>query len=94
VTPPPPPEVPKEEKRQCQVIFDQGEVAVARFPPALGSNSTAQVCRHLGFCDDNENISFKDASNYAKLFDIGLSSAHIAALAALFGWEEPQVGQD
>jgi hypothetical protein len=30
-------------------------------------------------------FSFKDASNYAKLFDTGLSSDHIAALVALFG---------
>jgi hypothetical protein len=34
----------------------------------------------------------KDASNYAKLFDTGLSSDHIAALAASFGWEVPQDG--
>ena len=39
-----------------------------------------------------ENISLEDACNYAKLFDSGLSSAHVAALAALFGWEVPQVG--
>jgi hypothetical protein len=52
------------------------------------------VCRRLGFCDDNENISLQDASNYAKLFDTRLSSAHIAALATLFGWEVPQVGMD
>jgi hypothetical protein len=45
-----------------------------------------------GFCDNDENISFKDASNYAKLFDSRLSSDHIAALAALFGWDVPQVG--
>lgn len=66
---------------------------MAKFPPELGSNSTAQVCRHLGFCDENEVVSFKDASNYAKLFDTGLSSDHIAALVALFGWVLPQVGQ-
>jgi hypothetical protein len=65
---------------------------VAKFPPELGSNAAAQVCRHLGFCDDMENISLEDACNYAKLFDSGLSSAHVAALAALFGWEVPQVG--
>jgi hypothetical protein len=58
---------------------------VAKFPPELGSSSAAHVCKHLGFCDNDENISFKDASIYAKLFDSGLSSDHIAALAALFG---------
>jgi hypothetical protein len=58
---------------------------VAKFPPELGSNAAAQVCRYLGFCDDMENISLEDACNYAKLFDSGLLSAHVAALAALFG---------
>jgi hypothetical protein len=65
---------------------------VAKFPPELSSNAAAQVCRHLGFCDDMENISLEDASNYAKLFDSALSSVHVAVLAALFGWEVPQVG--
>jgi hypothetical protein len=65
---------------------------VAKFPPELSSNVAAQVCRRLGFCDDMENISLEDANNYAKLFDSGLSSAHIAALVALFGWKVPQVG--
>jgi hypothetical protein len=30
---------------------------------------------------------------YAKLFDSALSREHIAALAALFGWEVPPLGQ-
>lgn len=63
---------------------------MAKFPPELGSSSAAHVCRHLRFCDDNGNISFKDASNYAKIFDTRLSSDHIAALATSFGWEVPQ----
>ena len=62
---------------------------MAKSPPELGSLSAAQVCKHLGFCDDNENISFRDASNYAKLFDSALSKDHIIALAALFGWDVP-----
>jgi hypothetical protein len=62
---------------------------VVKFPPELGSESAAKVCRFLGFCDEQENISFQDAS----LFDAALSSDHIAALAALFGWEVPQVVQ-
>jgi hypothetical protein len=62
---------------------------VAKFPPELGSESAAKVCRLLGFCDDQENISFQDARKYARLFDAALSSDHVAALAALFGWEVP-----
>jgi hypothetical protein len=54
---------------------------VAKFPLELSSSSAAHACRHPGFCDDNKNISFKDASNYAKLFDTGLSNEHIAAVA-------------
>ena len=66
---------------------------VAKFPPELGSSSAAQVCRQLGFCDENENISLVDANGYAKLFENELSSSHIAAVAALFGWQVPLAGQ-
>lgn len=62
-------------------------------PPELGSSSAAHICRHLGFCDEQENVSFKDASNYARLFDSALSMEHIAALAALFGWDVSPAGQ-
>jgi hypothetical protein len=65
---------------------------VAKFPPELGSEVAAQVCRHLVFCDDNEVIFVQDAGKYAKLFVSGLCSVHIAALAALFGWTVPQNG--
>jgi hypothetical protein len=51
------------------------------------------VCRFLGFCDEQENISFQDARKYASVFDAALSSDHIAALAALFGREVPHVVQ-
>jgi hypothetical protein len=47
----------------------------------------------LGFCDENENISLEDANGYAKLIENGLSSNHIAAVAALFGWQVPLGGQ-
>jgi hypothetical protein len=47
----------------------------------------------LGFCDEQENISFQDARKYASVFDAALSSDHIAALAALFGREVPHVVQ-
>jgi hypothetical protein len=66
---------------------------VAKFPPKLRSDSAAKVCRLLGFCDEQENISFQDARKYASLFDAALSGDHIAALAALFGWEVPHVVQ-
>ena len=66
---------------------------VAKIPPELGSPSAAKVCKHLGFCDERENISFTDARRYAKLFDSPLSREHITALAALFGWEVPPPGQ-
>jgi hypothetical protein len=84
--PPPPTQSTKRRKKAMPSDFrPRRSRRVAKFPPELGSNSAAQVCRHLGFCDDIENISLQDASNYAKLIDTGLSSAHIAALAALWG---------
>jgi hypothetical protein len=67
---------------------------VAKFPPELGSESATKVCRYLDLCDEHENISLKNASNYARLLDSALSRDHIAALEALFfGWEVPQVEQ-
>jgi hypothetical protein len=91
--PPPPHRRTKSRKKTMPSDFrPRRSRRVAKFPPELGSNAAAQVCRHLGFCDDMENISLEDACTYAKLFDSGLSSAHVAALAALFGWEVPQVG--
>jgi hypothetical protein len=47
----------------------------------------------LGFCDEMENISLDDANGYARLFKNGLSDSHVAAVAALFGWQVPLVGQ-
>jgi hypothetical protein len=68
---------------------------VAKIPHELGSSSAAKVCRHLGFCDEKEHISFTftDARRYAKLFESPLSREHITALAALFGWEVPPPSQ-
>jgi hypothetical protein len=88
--PPPPHRRTKSRKKVMPSDFrPRRSRRVAKFPPELGSNAAAQVCRHLGFCDETENISLDDACNYAKLFYSGLSSAHVAALAALFGWEVP-----
>jgi hypothetical protein len=66
---------------------------VAKIPPELGSPSATKVCKHLGFYDERENISFTDARRYAKLFESPLSRQHIFALAAPFGWEVPPPGQ-
>lgn len=65
---------------------------VAKLPPELGNESAATICRQLGFCDDQEHISFEDAQKYVHLFDAALSREHVAAMAALFGWELP--GED
>ena len=66
---------------------------MANLPPELGNESAAKVCRQLGFCDDQEHISFEDAQKYVHLFDAALSREHIAAMAALFGWELPVEGR-
>jgi hypothetical protein len=89
----PTPQIPKRRKKPLPSNFmPRRSRRVAKFPPELGSEAAAQVCRHLGFCDDNEVISVQDVGNYAKLFVSGLSSVHIAALAALFGWTVPLNG--
>jgi hypothetical protein len=89
----PTPRFPKRRKKPLPSNFiPRRSRRVAKFPPELGSEAAAQVCRHLGFCDDNEVIFVQDARKYAKLFVSGLCSIHIAALAALFGWTVPQNG--
>jgi hypothetical protein len=89
----PTPQIPKRRKKPLPSNFmPRRSRRVAKFPLELGSEAAAQVCRQLGFCDDNEVISVQDAGNYAKLFVSGLSSVHIAALAALFGWTVPLNG--
>jgi hypothetical protein len=58
---PPPPRSTKRRKKTLPSNFrPRRSRSVAKFPLELGSSSAAHVCRHLGFCDDNENISFKD----------------------------------
>jgi hypothetical protein len=59
----------------------------------LGNEAATKVCRQLGFCDDQEHISFEDAQKYVHLFDAALIREHIAAMAALFGWELPVEGR-
>lgn len=87
----PPPQTIKRRKKTLPSNFQpRRSRRVVKFPPELEFESAAQVCRHLGFCDVNEVISLQDARKYVKLFDIGLSSNHIAALAALFGWVFPR----
>lgn len=90
---PPPALIVKRRKMMPSNFKPRRSRRVAKFPPELGSDAAAKVCRHLGFCDEHENISFRDASNYARLFHSTLSRDHVAALAALFGWEVPHVEQ-
>jgi hypothetical protein len=43
--------------------------------------------------DENEGIDQEALDCYSKLFDKPLSPSHIQALAALFGWSAPGVGE-
>jgi hypothetical protein len=90
---PPPPQPAKRKKMMSSNFQLRRSRRVAKIPPELGSFSAAKVCRHLGFCDEQEIISFTDARKYAKLFDSPLSMEHITALAALFEREVPPPGQ-
>jgi hypothetical protein len=90
----PPPRTTNRRRRTVPTNFiPRRSRRVAKFPPELGSSSAAQVYRQLGFCDEMENISLEDTNNYARLFKNGLSGSHVAAVAALFGWQVPLVGQ-
>ncbi|WVZ93487.1 LOW QUALITY PROTEIN: hypothetical protein U9M48_039462 [Paspalum notatum var. saurae] len=46
-----------------------------------------RVIRCLGFTTGNEAIDQKAQDDYSKLFDGQLTDAHLAALAAIFGWQ-------
>lgn len=48
--------------------------------------------KKLGIHVENDMPSFSDIDAYARLFDHPLSTSHIAALAALFGWTVPSNG--
>lgn len=82
---------PQPQKRRKKVVSadfkPRRSRRVAKLPPDLGNAVAAKVCRQLGLCDDQDSISLQDATKYAKLFEVPLSREHVAALAALFGWE-------
>lgn len=87
-----PPPIPKRRKKTLPRNFrPRRSRRVAKFPPELGSDAAASVCKKLGFCDDHGNITLEDASKYAVLFNSPLSREHIAALAALFGWDTSEL---
>jgi hypothetical protein len=87
-----PPPVPKRRKKTLTRNFKpRRSRRVAKFPPELGSEAAASVCKKLGLCDDHGNISLEDASRYAALYNSPLSREHIAALAALFGWDASEL---
>lgn len=52
-----------------------------------------KVMRVLHVIDENEGINPEALDRYSKLFDKPLSPSHIQALAALFGWSAPEVGE-
>jgi hypothetical protein len=93
--PPPPPPIIKRKKRKTlpNDFNPRRSRRVANLPPKLGNEAATKVCRQLGFCDDQEHISFEDAQKYVHLFDAALIREHIAAMAALFGWELPVEGR-
>ena len=87
-----PPPIPKRRKKTLPRNFrPRRSRRVAKFPPELGSEAAASVCKKLGFCDDHGNITLEDASKYAVLFNSPLSREHIAALAALFEWDTSEL---
>jgi hypothetical protein len=87
-----PPPIPKRRKKTLLRNFrPRRSRRVAKFPPELGSEAAASVCKKLGFCDDHGIITLEDASKYVVLFNSPLSREHIAALAALFGWDTSEL---
>jgi hypothetical protein len=53
-----------------------------------------RLCRELGLSDEEGRISDETLERYIKLYDEDrLFRDHVAALAALFGWDAPPEGQ-
>jgi hypothetical protein len=59
----------------------------------LAGRSAKKVMRSLGIIGKNQGIDQQAQEEYAKLFSKPLSSAHLAALAALFGWKTLRTGE-
>jgi hypothetical protein len=59
----------------------------------LAGRSAKKVMRSLGIIGKNQGIDQQAQEEYAKLFSKPLSSTHLAALAALFGWKTLQTGE-
>jgi len=59
------PSIPKHRKKTLPSNFKpRRSRRVAKIPPELGTEEVANVCRKLGFCDDQDNISMDDANKY------------------------------
>jgi hypothetical protein len=87
-----PPPIPKRRKKTLLRNFrPRRSRRVAKFPPELGSEAAATICKKLGFYDDHGNISLGDASKYVVLYNSPLSREHIAGLATLFGWDTSEL---
>jgi hypothetical protein len=58
-------------------------------PGPVTSDAQKRVIRSLGFATNNEVIDQKNQDDYSKLFEgyHHLTDSHLAALAAIFGWQ-------
>ncbi|KAG2562776.1 hypothetical protein PVAP13_8KG201200 [Panicum virgatum] len=65
---------------------------LANLPPELDRVSATKVCRKLGLADEDGRISDEALARYSKFYNHLLSSDHLAAVSALFGWEVPPEG--
>lgn len=67
---------------------------VAKLPPHSDHKAAATVCRQLGFNDVENQDGVPPMEMYKWVFDQPLSKNHLKALAALFGWDAPNCGDD
>jgi hypothetical protein len=56
----------------------------------LDSRATRKIMRAVGIITNNNGMDQRALDEYANLFKTPLSSSHIKALAALFGWQPPE----
>lgn len=80
--PPPPTSAPRRSRRTAGLDPEFAHC------PDIGARKT--VIRSLNLAMEQEHVDQRILNDYAKLFSHPLSTSHIQALAALFGWAVPE----
>jgi len=89
--------VPAVQKRRAKtagpISLPRRSRRIAKLPPESDRASASLVCRKLGLTEEDGRISDEALYRYTKSYNHLLGQDHLAAVAALFGWEVPPEDQ-